>query len=110
MSNLKPIVKWSGGKKDEIKKFIEHIPTDFNTYLEKVNLTGTIMSRANFTAIHYSNKSRPIQLSNIEIDSAKADGVNFNGMHFENVEDKNNELMKSYLSFPLYQEFFLIVL
>jgi DNA adenine methylase len=34
MSNLKPIVKWSGGKKDEIKKFIEHIPTDFNTYLE----------------------------------------------------------------------------
>ena len=34
MSNLKPIVKWSGGKKDEIKKFIEHIPTNFNTYLE----------------------------------------------------------------------------
>ncbi len=34
MSSLKPIVKWSGGKKDEIKKFIEHIPENFNTYLE----------------------------------------------------------------------------
>ena len=65
----------------------------FNTYLEKVNLTGTIMSRANFTAIHYSNKSRPIQLSHIDINGAKVDGVNFNGMHFENNKDKNNKLV-----------------
>ena len=33
-SSLKPIVKWSGGKKDEIKQFISHVPKDINTYLE----------------------------------------------------------------------------
>lgn len=31
---MKPIVKWSGGKKDEIKQFIDLIPTDINTYAE----------------------------------------------------------------------------
>ena len=34
MSNLKPLFKWSGGKSDEIKNFKEHIPTDYDTYLE----------------------------------------------------------------------------
>ena len=52
-----------------------------------------IMSRANFTAIHYSNKSEPIQLSHIEINGAKADSVNFNGIHFEDEKDKNNKLI-----------------
>lgn len=32
--NLKPIVKWSGGKSDEINKFITHIPNEYDTYLE----------------------------------------------------------------------------
>ena len=32
--NLNPIVKWSGGKKDEIKMFRSHIPTDIDTYVE----------------------------------------------------------------------------
>lgn len=31
---LKPIVKWSGGKKDEISKFIAHIPNEMEMYLE----------------------------------------------------------------------------
>ena len=31
---LKPIVKWSGGKSDEISKFIQYIPEDYDTYLE----------------------------------------------------------------------------
>lgn len=30
---LDPLIKWSGGKKDEIKSFITHIP-EFDTYLE----------------------------------------------------------------------------
>lgn len=33
-SSLNPIIKWSGGKKDEIKLFIHHIPTNINIYLE----------------------------------------------------------------------------
>lgn len=32
--SLKPMVKWSGGKGDEIDKFIQYIPTDYDTYLE----------------------------------------------------------------------------
>lgn len=31
---MKPIVKWSGGKKDEIKHFEHMIPTDIATYVE----------------------------------------------------------------------------
>ena len=30
---MKPIVKWSGGKKDEIKMFQDHIP-NYDTYIE----------------------------------------------------------------------------
>lgn len=32
--SLNPIIKWSGGKKDEIKHFLEYIPEDYDTYLE----------------------------------------------------------------------------
>lgn len=32
--SLKPLVKWSGGKSDEIKEFIDYFPSDYNTYLE----------------------------------------------------------------------------
>jgi DNA adenine methylase len=31
---LKPLIKWSGGKSDEIKLFEKHIPTNINIYLE----------------------------------------------------------------------------
>jgi DNA adenine methylase len=33
-SPLMPLVKWSGGKKDEISKILPHIPTEYDTYLE----------------------------------------------------------------------------
>jgi DNA adenine methylase len=32
--SLKPIIKWSGGKSDEIKLFEKHIPDNYNIYLE----------------------------------------------------------------------------
>jgi DNA adenine methylase len=32
--NLNPIVKWSGGKKDELKKILPHIPENYSIYLE----------------------------------------------------------------------------
>lgn len=32
--NLKPIIKWSGGKSDELNHILEHIPTTYDTYLE----------------------------------------------------------------------------
>ena len=33
MSNLKPIIKWSGGKKDELKYILPHIPKNYGLYL-----------------------------------------------------------------------------
>jgi DNA adenine methylase len=32
--SLKPIIKWSGGKSDEIKQFMKYIPSDYETYIE----------------------------------------------------------------------------
>ena len=32
--SLNPIIKWSGGKKDEIKKILKHIPGKYDIYLE----------------------------------------------------------------------------
>lgn len=32
--HLKPLIKWSGGKADEIKTFSKYIPTDYDLYLE----------------------------------------------------------------------------
>lgn len=31
---IKPLIKWSGGKSDEIKHFIKYIPSDYDTYIE----------------------------------------------------------------------------
>ena len=31
---MKPLVKWSGGKKDEIPKILPHIPEKYKTYIE----------------------------------------------------------------------------
>jgi DNA adenine methylase len=33
-TSLSPLVKWSGGKKDEIKQFIKYIPKKYDIYLE----------------------------------------------------------------------------
>ena len=32
--SLKPIIKWSGGKQDEIKQIAPYIPKTYSTYLE----------------------------------------------------------------------------
>ena len=34
IKNLNPLVKWSGGKKDEIQKILEYIPSCYDTYIE----------------------------------------------------------------------------
>ena len=33
-SHLKPLIKWSGGKSDEIKQFEQYFPKEYNTYIE----------------------------------------------------------------------------
>ena len=34
VEHLKPLIKWSGGKSDEIKMFEKYIPKKYNTYIE----------------------------------------------------------------------------
>jgi hypothetical protein len=34
IKHLKPLIKWSGGKSDEIKMFEKHFPEQFNKYIE----------------------------------------------------------------------------
>lgn len=34
IKHLKPLIKWSGGKGDEIKDFEKYIPTNYDTYIE----------------------------------------------------------------------------
>jgi len=43
IKSLKPFVKWSGGKRDEINKFIKYIPSDINTYLEPFVGGGAVL-------------------------------------------------------------------
>ena len=45
--NLSPLVKWSGGKKDEIKKFIKYIPDDYEIYLEPFIGGGAVFFHLN---------------------------------------------------------------
>lgn len=46
---LKPIVKWSGGKKDEIKMFNQHIPDDYEYYIEPFVGGGAVFFNQNPT-------------------------------------------------------------
>lgn len=41
--NLKPIVKWSGGKYDELKHISEHIPNSYNYYIEPFVGGGSVL-------------------------------------------------------------------
>lgn len=34
LAPLKPLIKWSGGKADEIGRFIQHMPNTYNTFIE----------------------------------------------------------------------------
>ena len=44
---LKPLVKWSGGKKDELKHILPHIPSQFDTYLEPFIGGGAVFFHIN---------------------------------------------------------------
>lgn len=45
--HLKPIIKWSGGKSDEIKKFESHLPNEYNTYIEPFIGGGALFFKLN---------------------------------------------------------------
>ena len=44
---LKPIIKWSGGKQDELQHIVPHIPKDYSLYLEPFIGGGAVFFREN---------------------------------------------------------------
>jgi DNA adenine methylase len=46
---LTPIIKWSGGKKDELKNILQHIPAKYNIYLEPFIGGGAVYFNLNPT-------------------------------------------------------------
>lgn len=40
--NMKPIIKWSGGKKDEIKNILKYIPENYDYYIEPFIGSGAL--------------------------------------------------------------------
>lgn len=47
---MKPIYKWSGGKRDEIKLFKKHYPDNFNLYIEPFFGGGAVFFDLNFNS------------------------------------------------------------
>lgn len=47
-SALKPLIKWSGGKGNEIKFFSHHYPSDFKRYIEPFVGGGSVFFNLNF--------------------------------------------------------------
>lgn len=45
--SLKPLIKWSGGKSDEINKFEQYIPNDYDTYIEPFVGAGAVYFHLN---------------------------------------------------------------
>ena len=100
--SLKPLIKWSGGKKDEINKFIDHIPNDYDTYLEPFVGGGAVYFHLNPTkAVITDVHSELIDLYRA-IKNKKSDEIyTFMENHPNNEETyyevRNNMVIENYL-------------
>ena len=56
---LKPLCKWSGGKRDEIKNFSEFYPKKFNRYIEPFVGGGAVFFENNFNGENIINDLHP---------------------------------------------------
>jgi DNA adenine methylase len=56
---LKPLCKWSGGKRDEIKEFSKFYPKNFNRYIEPFVGGGAVFFDLNFNGQNVINDVHP---------------------------------------------------
>lgn len=56
---LKPICKWSGGKRDEIKQFSKFYPKSFKRYIEPFVGGGAVFFDLNFDGVNVINDVHP---------------------------------------------------
>jgi DNA adenine methylase len=57
--NLKPLCKWSGGKRDEIKQFSKFYPNNFDRYIEPFIGGGAVFFDLNFNGHNVINDVHP---------------------------------------------------
>jgi DNA adenine methylase len=99
---LKPIVKWSGGKSDEISKFIQHIPKEYDTYLEPFIGGGAVYFHLNPNKAVITDVHKELIDFYTAIKNKKAlDIYNFMSEHPNNEETyyevRNNMVINDYL-------------
>jgi DNA adenine methylase len=78
-SGLKPLVKWSGGKSDEIKIFEKYIPVEYDTYLEPFIGGGSVF-------FHISPKKAVISDVHSEL-------IDF----YQNIKDGNSDKIYDFM-------------
>jgi len=59
MTSLKPLCKWSGGKREEIKLFKKHYPKNFNRYIEPFVGGGAVYFDLNYLGENVINDIHP---------------------------------------------------
>lgn len=69
-NRLAPLLKWSGGKSDEIHLFEKYIPTDINYYIEPFCGAGSLFFYLN----HYKNVINDVHKELIDFYNAIKDG------------------------------------
>ena len=57
---LKPLFKWSGGKRKEIPAFIHHYPQDFKVFVEPFVGAGAVYFDLNFEGENFIEGQRHI--------------------------------------------------
>lgn len=57
--NLKPLCKWSGGKRDEIKQFSKFYPKNFKRFIEPFVGGGAVFFDLNFDGLNVINDIHP---------------------------------------------------
>lgn len=72
---MKPIVKWSGGKGDEIKKFISYFPQEYDTYLEPFIGGGAVYFYLNPKKAVINDLHKELTDFYISIKSGKSDDI-----------------------------------
>lgn len=85
-NNLNPIIKWSGGKKDEIKSFIKYIPNDIDIYLEPFIGGGAVY----FHLCNHKNVINDVHIELVDFYNAIKNGYSEDIYNFME-ENKNDE-------------------
>ncbi len=106
MSNIKPFIKWAGGKEKELPIILENLPTSFNRYIEPFVGGGAVYLNINCPNSIINDKSDELMLLYKMIKRGDKDfvkslnDINKNWIALENIVIKSSdELLSLYNSY-----------